>query len=63
MDDKDFDKTLSNPPEWLLDRDLDIAAEVYGPEPIGLHTPVEELSDTELLKCFMRTNGFDLHFE
>ncbi|MGH4012354.1 MAG: hypothetical protein ACRDSL_00125 [Pseudonocardiaceae bacterium] len=63
MDDKSFDETLSSPPEWLLDQELDVAAEVYGPEPISLHTPVDELSDAELLERFMRINGFDLHFE
>lgn len=63
MDEKAFDETLSSPPEWLLDRELDVAAEVYGPEPVGLHTPVDELSDAELLTRFMRINGFDLHFE
>ena len=63
MDQEAFKETVSSPPEWLLDRELDIAAEVYGPEPIGLHTPVDELSDAELVKRFMQVNSFDLHFE
>jgi hypothetical protein len=63
MDEEPFGKPLSSPPEWLLDRELDIAAEVYGPEPIGLHTPVDQLSDAELLERFMTVNGFDVHFE
>ncbi len=54
---------LDNPPEWLLDRELDVAAEVYGPEPLGLRTPVSELSDDELLERFLAVNGFELHFE
>jgi hypothetical protein len=63
MDEQAFDEPVASPPEWLLDRELDIAAEVYGPEPIGLHTPMEELTDAELLERFMTVNGFDLHFE
>lgn len=63
MDEKAFDETPSSPSEWLLDRELDIAAEVYGPAPIGLHTPVDELSDAELVERFIQVNGFDLHFE
>ncbi len=63
MDQEAFEETVSSPPEWLLDRELDIAADVYGPEPIGLHTPVDELSDVDLVKRFMQVNSFDLHFE
>lgn len=63
MDDRASDETRSSPSEWLLDRELDIAAEVYGPEPIGLRTPVERFSDAELLERFMRINSLDVHFE
>ena len=63
MDDQAFDDALSNPSEWLLDQELDVAAEVYGPEPVSLHTPVDEISDTELLERFMKINGFDIHLE
>lgn len=63
MDDQTSDETVSNPSEWLLDQQLDIAAEVYGPQPISLHTPVDELSDTELLEHFLKINNFDVHFE
>jgi hypothetical protein len=63
MDHEAFDKVPPSQPEWLLDQGLDVAAEVYGPEPVGLHTPVDELSDAELLKRFMKINSFDLHFE
>jgi hypothetical protein len=63
MDQEAFDETASSSSQWLLDRELDVAAEVYGPEPIGLYTPVDELNDTELIKRFMRVNSFDLHFE
>ena len=57
------EEPLDNPPEWLLDRELDVAAEVYGPEPLSLRTPVSELSDEELIERFLAVNGFDLHFE
>ena len=57
------DELLNNPPEWLLDRELDVAAEVFGPEPLGLRTPPSALSDEEMLERFMAVNGFDLHFE
>ncbi len=63
MDGQPSGESPASRPEWMLDRELDIAAEVYGPEPIGPHTPVEELSDAELLDRFMNVNGFDLHFE
>jgi hypothetical protein len=63
MDEDAFDESLSGPSEWLLDRELDVAAEVYGPEPLGIHTPVDELSDTELVERFISVNGFNLRFE
>lgn len=63
MAEEAFDETGSSPSEWLLDRELDIAAEVYGPDPIGLHTPADELGDADLVERFMQVNGFNLHFE
>jgi hypothetical protein len=63
MDDQAFDENASSPSEWLLDQELNIAAEVYGPKHISLHTPVDELSDTELIEHFMKINNFDVHFE
>lgn len=63
MDQEAFGETESSPLHWLLDRELDVAAEVYGPEPIGLHTPADELGDAELVQRFIQVNGFDLHFE
>ncbi len=63
MGEEVFDEARSSPSEWLLDRELDVAAEVYGPEPVGLHTPVDELSEAELLERFINVNGFDLHLE
>lgn len=63
MDGEAFDESAASHAEWLLDRQLDVAAEVYGPEQLGLHTPVDQLSDVELLERFMNVNGFDLHVE
>lgn len=63
MDKEDFDETVPSPSQWLLDRELDIAGEVYGPAPIGLRTPTNELSDAELLQRFIQVNNFNLHFE
>lgn len=54
---------MASPSDWLLDRELDVAAEVYGPESIGLHTTAGELSDAELVQRFIQVNGFGLHFE
>ena len=55
MDNEASDETLSSPSAWLLDRALDVAAEVYGPEPLGLHTPEDQLSDAELVQRFIQS--------
>jgi hypothetical protein len=57
------EEPLDSPVAWLLDRELDVAAEVYGPEPLGLRTPLSALSDEEMLERFLSVNGFELHFE
>jgi len=46
-------------PEWALDKELEIAAEVYGPKPRGL----SELSDEELLERYRSLLGFNLTWE
>ncbi|MGH3943922.1 MAG: hypothetical protein ACRDSI_02550 [Pseudonocardiaceae bacterium] len=48
---------------WELEQELEVAAEVYGPEPKGLRTPPSELSDEELLKRYKSLMGFDLKWE
>jgi hypothetical protein len=40
---------------------MEVAAEVYGPEPKGLRTPRSELSDEELLERYRSLLGFDLN--
>lgn len=52
----------ANHEEWLLDRELDVAAEVYAGE-LGLRRPLFELTDDELLERYRRAAGFHLHFE
>ena len=48
---------------WELEQELEVAAEVYGPEPKGLRTPPSELSDEELLERYRSLLGFDLKWE
>jgi hypothetical protein len=48
---------------WLLDQQLEVAAEVYGPERPGLRTPPSELSDEELLERYRTLAGFDVEWE
>jgi hypothetical protein len=42
---------------------MEVAAELYGPEPKGLRTPRSELSDEELLERYRSLLGFDLKWE
>lgn len=48
---------------WALEREMEVAAEVYGPAPPGLRTPGSELSDEELLERYRSLLGFDLKWE
>ncbi len=51
------------PAEWVLDQELEVAAEVYGPGPKGIRTDWSELSDEELVDQYRRLLGFDLKWE
>jgi hypothetical protein len=51
------------PGNWALDQELEVAAEVYGPEPKGLRTPPAELSDEELLERYKSLLGFGLSWQ
>jgi hypothetical protein len=42
---------------------MELAAEVYGPQPKGLRTPPGELSDEELLERYRSLLGFTLTWE
>ncbi|MGH3829689.1 MAG: hypothetical protein ACRDRS_04440 [Pseudonocardiaceae bacterium] len=48
---------------WALEREMEVAAEVYGPKPPGLRTPESELSGEELLERYRSLLGFDLKWE
>ena len=63
MSDDSLDEYRQAPAEWVLDQELEVAAEVYGPEPKGLRTPPSELSDEELLERYKSLLGFDLKWE
>jgi hypothetical protein len=59
----DSDPFWCAPPGWALDQELEVAAEVYGPEPRGLRTPPAELSDEELLDRYKRLLGFGVTWQ
>lgn len=64
MSDDSLDEYKPDPAEWmLLDQELEVAAEVYGPEPEGIRTDWSELSDDELVERYRRLLGFDLKWE
>jgi hypothetical protein len=42
---------------------MEIAAEVYGPEPQGIRTNWSELSNEELVDRYKRMLGFDLKWD
>lgn len=57
------DEFWQNPTGWMLEHEMEVAAEVYGPDPRGLHTPWSELSDEELVERYKSLLGFDLKWE
>ena len=63
MCDDSVDEFRQAPREWALEQELEVAAEVYGPEPKGLRTPPSDLSDDELLERYRSLLGFDLTWE
>jgi len=63
MRDDSLDEFRQAPREWALEQELEVAAEVYGPEPKGLRTPLSALSDEELLERYRSLLGFDLTWE
>lgn len=42
---------------------MEIAAEVYGPEPKGIHSPRSELRDEELIERYKSLLGFELKWD
>ncbi len=63
MSDDSLEEYRKAPAGWELEQELEVAAEVYGPEPEGLRTPPSELSDEELLERYRKLLGFDLTWE
>lgn len=63
MSDDSLDEYRQAPAEWVLDQELEVAAEVYGPELKGIRTDWSELSDEELIERYRRLLGFDLKWE
>ena len=58
-----FDEFRQTPTGWSLEHELEIAAEVYGPEPKGLADAMSQLSDEELVEHFKSLLGFDVEWE
>jgi hypothetical protein len=63
MSDDSLEEIGQTPEEWALDQELEVAAEVYGPEPKGIRTDWSELSDEELVDRYKRLLGFDVRWE
>jgi hypothetical protein len=59
----DSDPFWRAPAGWALDQELEVAAEVYGPEPAGLRTPPTELSDEEVVDRYRSLLGFGLTWQ
>jgi hypothetical protein len=58
-----LDEFRQTPTGWALEQEMEIAAEVYGPEPKGLRAASAELSDEEFLDRYRSLLGFDLKWE
>jgi len=63
MSEDSLDKIRETPEGWALEQELEIAAEVYGPEQKGIRTDWSELSDEELVERYKRMLGFDLRWD
>ncbi|MBV9161167.1 MAG: hypothetical protein JO281_06380 [Pseudonocardiales bacterium] len=63
MSDDSLEEFRQTPTGWALEQEMELAAEVYGPEPKGLRTPRSELSDEDLLEHYRSLLGFDLKWE
>jgi len=63
MDDDSLDELRQSSTGWALEQEMEVAAEVYGPEHKGIRTPHSELSDEELLERYLSLSGFNLTWE
>jgi hypothetical protein len=62
-DEQVLDEYRLDPAGWSLEHELEIAAEVYGPEPKGHRASVSDLSDEEVVERFRSLLGFDVKWE
>lgn len=63
MSDESLDKIWQTREGWELEQEMEVAAEVYGPEPKGIRTDWSDLSDEELVDRYKRLLGFDVKWE
>ena len=63
MSDDSLDEFRQSPTGWMLEQEMEVAAEVHGPEPKSLRSPRSELSDEELLERYRTLLGFELKWE
>jgi hypothetical protein len=63
MSEDSLEEIRRTPEGWALEQEMEIAAEVYSPEPQGIRTDWSELSDEELVDRYKRLLGFDLKWE
>ena len=63
MSDDSLEEIRQTPEGWALAQQMDVAAEVYGPEPKGIRTDWPKLSDEELVDRYKRLLGFDVRWE
>jgi hypothetical protein len=63
MSDDSLEEIRQAPEGWALEQEMEVAAEVYGPEQKGIRTDWSELSDEELVDRYKRLLGFDVKWE
>lgn len=63
MGDDPLEEIRQTPEGWALEQEMEVAAEVYGPEQKGIRTDWSELSDEELVDRYKRLLGFDLKWD
>lgn len=63
MSDDSLEEIRQSPEGWALEQEMEVAAEVYGPESQGIRTDWSELSDEELVERYKRMLGFNLKWD
>lgn len=59
----DIDQLRQSLSGWSMEQELEIAAEVYGPEPKGHRAATPDLSDEDLVERFRSMLGFDVKWD